>query len=40
MFALLGFEILNNPLTTAQKRIFQQWVTINKDILKIQGGNP
>ena len=23
MFALLGFEILNNPLTTAQKRIFQ-----------------
>ena len=40
MFALLGFETLNNSLTTAQKRMFQQWVTINKDIVKRQGGNP
>ena len=40
MFALLGFETLNNSLTTAQKRIFQQWATINKDIVYTRGGNP
>lgn len=34
------FRNPKQPTDNSAERIFQQWVIINKDIVKIQGGNP